>query len=165
MFDNTLERVPRYKEVLVALVAAVDRLGLFHEAVISSDQAIEIDEQYPDAWFVKGLALFRLSEYTGAGGCFQTLVGVDHSHAEAWFMKGNCHYQLGEFTDAIHCYEKTITIHQKYPKALYNLAVTLAETGHYEEAIRFYDQCLVINPGVRYSHHKQGCCPCPSRTL
>jgi tetratricopeptide (TPR) repeat protein len=36
-FDNTLERVPRYKEVLVALVAAADGLGLFQEAVLSCD--------------------------------------------------------------------------------------------------------------------------------
>ena len=57
------------------------------------DQALEIDDQYPDAWFVKGLALFRLSQYTESGSCFQMLVEMDHSHAEAWFMKGNCHYQ------------------------------------------------------------------------
>jgi tetratricopeptide (TPR) repeat protein len=69
-FNRALERDPRYKEVLVALAAAVDRLGLFREAVLSSDQAIEIDEQNPDAWFVKGLALFRLSEYTKSGRLF-----------------------------------------------------------------------------------------------
>jgi tetratricopeptide (TPR) repeat protein len=53
MFDRALERTPRNKEVLVALATAVDRLGLFQEAVISCDQALEIDDQYPDAWFVK----------------------------------------------------------------------------------------------------------------
>jgi tetratricopeptide (TPR) repeat protein len=146
-FDHALERNPRNKEVLVALATAVDRLGLFREAVISCEKAIEIDNQYPDAWFVKGLALFRLSD-TEAGGCFQILVDRDHSHAEAWFKKGNCHYQLGEFNDPIHCYEKMIYIHQKYSKAFYNLAVALAETGRYEEAIQFYDQCLAMNPGV-----------------
>jgi hypothetical protein len=39
-FNRDLERDPWYKEVLVALAAAVDRLGLFREAVLSSDQAI-----------------------------------------------------------------------------------------------------------------------------
>ena len=46
-FDRALERDPRYKEVLVALASAVDRLGLFQEAVLSCDQALEIDDQYP----------------------------------------------------------------------------------------------------------------------
>ncbi|MCJ7741081.1 MAG: tetratricopeptide repeat protein, partial [Methanoregula sp.] len=58
-FDRALERDPLCKEVLVALASAVDRLGLFQEAVISCDQALEIDSQFPDAWFIKGLALFR----------------------------------------------------------------------------------------------------------
>ena len=51
-FDNALECFPRYKEVLVALAAAVDRLGLFQEAVLSCNQALEIDTQFPDAWFI-----------------------------------------------------------------------------------------------------------------
>ena len=33
-FDRALECDPRYKEVLVALASAVDRLGLFQEAVL-----------------------------------------------------------------------------------------------------------------------------------
>jgi tetratricopeptide (TPR) repeat protein len=91
--------------VLVALAAAVDRLGLFQEAVLSCDHALEVDDEYSDTWFIKGLALFRLSQYTESGSCFQMLVEMDHSPAEAWFMKGNCHYHLGEFTIAIRCYD------------------------------------------------------------
>ena len=43
-FDRALECDPRYKEVLVALASAVDRLGLFQEAVLSCNQALEIDD-------------------------------------------------------------------------------------------------------------------------
>ena len=65
-FDRALERDPLCREVHVALAAAVDRLGLFREAVVSCDRALEIDNQFPDAWFIKGLALFRLSQVQGS---------------------------------------------------------------------------------------------------
>ncbi len=132
--------------MLVALAAAVDRLGLFQEAVLSCDHALEVDDQYSDTWFIKGLALFRLSQYTESGSCFQMLVEMDHSPAEAWFMKGNCHYHLGEFTIAIRYYEETIRIHRKYPKSLYNMAVALARLGRYEQAEVLLREALDLDP-------------------
>ena len=38
---------------------SVDRLGLFYEAVLCCDHALEVDDRFADAWFVKGLALFK----------------------------------------------------------------------------------------------------------
>ncbi len=63
MFERALEHDPHGKEVLVALAAAIDRLGLFYEAVLCCDRALEVDNQFADALFVKGVALFKLSQY------------------------------------------------------------------------------------------------------
>lgn len=73
-FDRALECDPTCVEVHVALATAVDRLSLFREAVLSCDHALGIDNQIPDAWFVKGFSLFQLSQYKEAGDCFRTLV-------------------------------------------------------------------------------------------
>ena len=141
-FDRALECDPHAKEVLVAVASTVDRLGLSREAILCCEQAIGEDNQFCDAWFIKGLAHFRLSEYRKSCACFEQLLNNDRTHAEAWFMKGNCHYQLGELDEALCCYDETIRIRRKYPKALYNKAVALAEKGRYDEALLFYDECL-----------------------
>ena len=101
VFERALEHDPLGKEVLVALAASVDRLGLFYEAVLCCERALTVDNQFADALFVKGVALFKLSQYRDAVGCFERIVNKDSTHAEAWFMKGNCHYQLGELQEAI----------------------------------------------------------------
>lgn len=75
-FDRALECDPHAREVLVALAATVDRLGLFREAVVCCERAIAMDDQYSDAWFIKGLELFRLSEYHQSDACFQTLLTI-----------------------------------------------------------------------------------------
>ena len=58
VFERALERDPDAREALVALAASVDRLGLFYEAVLCCDRALDVDNQFADAWFIKGVALF-----------------------------------------------------------------------------------------------------------
>jgi len=48
-FERALEHDPHANEVLVALAAAVDRLGLFYEAVLCCERALKTDDQFADA--------------------------------------------------------------------------------------------------------------------
>ena len=80
-FDRALESDSDNPETLIALGAAVDRLGLFHEAIVCCDRALASDPGLTDAWFMKGLALFRVDAVTKlpsdesiAG--FMTMIGL-----------------------------------------------------------------------------------------
>jgi tetratricopeptide (TPR) repeat protein len=102
---------PHAKEVQVAVASTVDRLGLFRKAILCCEQAIGEDNQFCDAWFIKDLAHFRLSEYRKSGACFQQLLNNDCTHAEAWFMKGNSHYYLLEPDEAIGITKQSVSRH------------------------------------------------------
>jgi len=62
------------------LTIAVDRLGIFQEAVLSSDQVLDIDPRDVTAWTNLGLCLIRLRCEHEAIACFENvreLSGVD----------------------------------------------------------------------------------------
>ena len=74
----------------------------------------------PDAWFLKGLALYRGGDYAGAEHAFFQAVAPIPDHTEAWFFLGNCHYLSGEVEQSLACFDHLLTISGRYPKALYN---------------------------------------------
>jgi len=55
------------------LTIAVDRLGIFQEAVLSSDQVLDIDPRDVTAWTNLGLCLIRLRCEHEAIACFENV--------------------------------------------------------------------------------------------
>ena len=112
------------------------------------EQATDTDPLLPDAWFLRGLALYRLGNYTGATEALGHAVALLPDHAEAWFFLGNCHFLSGDVKASIECFDRLLSISGRYPKALYNKGVSLAALGRYDEAVEAYRACLDMSPGV-----------------
>jgi len=148
MFKKGLETRPRDARFLAALAAAVDRLGFFSHALSLAGQAAAASPLSPDAWFLRGLALYRLGDYAGAKDALYQAVALIPDHAEAWFFLGNSHYLAGETGKTLECFDRLLAISGRYPKALYNKGVSLADLGRYEEAVEAYRACLDMSPGV-----------------
>src|SRR5512137_2851676 len=88
-FEKALEARPREARFLTGLAAAVDRLGFFSHALSLATQATAAAPLSPDAWFLKGLALYRRGDYAGAEDALYQAVALIPDHTEAWFFLGN----------------------------------------------------------------------------
>ena len=133
---------------LPALQPPSDRIGSFSHALSLAGQAAAAAPLSPDAWFIKGLALYRRGDYAGAEDAFYQAVALVPDHTEAWFFCGNCFYLSGEVEKSLECFDRVLNISGRYPKALYNKGVSLADLGRFEEAVEAYRACLDMSPGV-----------------
>ena len=116
VFEKALEARPRDARFLPGLAAAVDRIGSFSHALSLAGQAAAAAPLSPDAWFIKGLALYRRGDYAGAEDAFYQAVALVPDHTEAWFFCGNCFYLSGEVEKSLECFDRVLNISGRYRK-------------------------------------------------
>jgi tetratricopeptide (TPR) repeat protein len=129
-----------------------------NKAIQCYDKAIEIDPNYADAWYNKGVTLYRLGKHNDeAIQCYDKAIEIDPNYADAWYNKGVTLYRLGKHNDeAIQCYDKAIEIDPHYIKAWYNKGLALSISGKYKEAIHCYDQVIAIDPNSSKAWNNKG---------
>lgn len=65
---------------------------------------------HSDAWFNKGLAYIKLSNYKDASTCLSKAIEFDPNDEEAWFHKGYTEYVLGNHIISANCLKKVLEI-------------------------------------------------------
>lgn len=70
-------------------------------AIAKFDQALEIDSNFIDAYFNRGLARYSLSDYQDAIADFSAAIDRDASFAEAFGRRGLSYYAAGNRAKAI----------------------------------------------------------------
>lgn len=96
-FDDILLRFeqeflgPANIDALVALGITFGSNGRLDEAIKQFDRAIEIDPNFWDAWFNKGVALINKKEDAGALECFQMAASIDPNTSTPWLKMGEIH--------------------------------------------------------------------------
>ena len=58
--------------------------GKYQEAIEHFDKAIELDPNYVDAWYNKGVVLDNLGEHEEAIECYDKALELDPNNADAW---------------------------------------------------------------------------------
>jgi tetratricopeptide (TPR) repeat protein len=94
----------------------------------------------------KGLALYRLDNYTGAIEYFSKALAIDPHNVRALTDKGLALYRLGNHTGAIEYYDKALAIDPDDTYALTDTGLDLDALGNYTGAIKYYDKALAIDP-------------------
>jgi len=118
---------------------------LFQQAVQCYENALEIRENYPEAWNSKGNALFYLARYEEAIQSFDEALKLTHNRApEAWNNKGNTLAELGRYEEAIECYDESLSLRGDYPEAWNNKGNALYYLARYEKAINCFDMARKI---------------------
>jgi len=60
----------------------------------------------PEAWYERGLALYKLDSYEDALQSFDAALKLDENYVDAWNNKGVTLDKLGRYEEAIDCYEQ-----------------------------------------------------------
>ena len=137
----------KYKDI-----NAINQIGMvFHlnekhdDALRCCDVILRItDEKDPEAWYNKGLTLYKLDRHQEAKQCFEKTLELREDYPEAWVNKGVALAGLSRHEKAIECYDKALELREDYPKASYNKGNSLDELGRHEEAIQCYDKVLEL---------------------
>lgn len=137
-------------------------LGLWHEMLSSSEEAIKINPKDSWAWYHKGLALSYFAKYKDEFLCYLKALSINPILCKAWrnlplaffcmlirfqpyafrawqlCQAGNRLFNSGKYEQALTYYNEIIRINPGSAAAWYNKGSALSNLGRYEEA----DACL-----------------------
>ena len=95
------------------------------DAIKCFDEALKIDLRDADAWFGKGVVLYKQGKIDEAIKAYDEVIKIDPKYIMAWNNKGLALGDLGNFNDALVCLNEAIRIDPQSAVAWYNKGVIL----------------------------------------
>lgn len=132
---------------LVLLAATVTYVFEAHdraEALI--DRATSLRPDHPEAWFVKGWALWKNHRLLDAIQALDLSLALSPDNAGTWSIKGLVLHELGRHEDALACYDTMLNLKPEDERGLTNRAVMLGHLGRNKEALADLDVAARIQP-------------------
>ena len=85
--------------------------GQYDEALALVNKGIRLDANNANAWYNKGIILFKMCRYQDALNSFAQAADIDPEFTEAWFNKGMALMCSGKYLEAIRAFNKVLKIH------------------------------------------------------
>jgi len=111
------------------------------------DEAITLDANYLDAYFLRALTKNDIGDYNGAIIDYSKII-LKKPDADSYFNRGNSRFSLKDLVGAKTDYENAYALDPNFIDALYSLACVKFDLSNYEEAIKDFDKLLKLNPNI-----------------
>jgi tetratricopeptide (TPR) repeat protein len=119
--------------------------GKFESALMLIEEALLIQENYVDAWLLKGVILGKLGKYDEALNCYDKVIELKPNSADAWRLKGAIYGTLKSYDNAAECFGKAIELDPWDIEVRLNFAYSLQKQKKFEDAIKGYEEMLKQN--------------------
>lgn len=110
------------------------------------DKAIELDPNYKEALYERGLYYMNDKKFLKAKGDFTRLTKLDTANEDYLMKLAECKYETIDTAGAIEDYRKVIRINPKNYLAYYILSEILLNQSKDEAAAEILERCLEVNP-------------------
>ncbi|MDA8430852.1 MAG: tetratricopeptide repeat protein [Geobacteraceae bacterium] len=108
-------------------------------------RAVELDQEYAEAYCNRGAALYALDRLDDALTCYQAALLYQPDLLSALFNMGNAYRSLGKLDHAQACYQRVCELNNDFIPAYLCLGEIAKEMKAYGQARTYYDQALSIN--------------------
>jgi predicted O-linked N-acetylglucosamine transferase (SPINDLY family) len=85
-------------------------VGRLDEAFASSDRALSIDPEIPEAWLARAIILLMKGKVTDSQANCQRALAIKRDYAKAFTQLGQCHLQQANAEAAVSCYDRSLAI-------------------------------------------------------
>jgi tetratricopeptide (TPR) repeat protein len=84
--------------------------GQYDEALDLVNKGIKHNANNANAWYNKGIILFKMCRYQDALNSFAQATDIDPEFTEAWYNKGMTLMNLGKYLEAIRAFDQLLKI-------------------------------------------------------
>ncbi|MDD5025020.1 MAG: tetratricopeptide repeat protein [Methanoregula sp.] len=91
--------------------------GHYEQALDLVSREIKTDANNANAWYNKGIILFKMGRFQDARNSFAQATDIDPAFAEAWYNKGIALMNLEKYFEAIRAFDKAIAVNSNDPDA------------------------------------------------
>ena len=124
----------------------LETAGKYESAMVSLDEAVAIQENYPDAWLIKGVILTKLGKCNDALKCYDKALEINSGFIDALRLKSATYTSLGSQDKALECLSAAV---EKEPENLdlrSNLARAYQRVKQFDDAFRCYQEAKRQKP-------------------
>jgi len=107
----------------------------YMEAIVSFNEAIKLDENAYQAYYMRGNIKQKFADVHGAMKDYNKAIEANAEFSEAYFERGNIKYLLQDYYGAINDYSKTIAINENNLDAYYKRGQAKQQLEAYQDAI------------------------------
>lgn len=155
------DRYTRVQEIVATIEGQTSDDQLFAQAFDlirmnkESDAILFIDQylaRHPDvwnAWFLKGWAHRRISEFQAARDALETCISHETEQTDVYNELAICCMELLDFSAAKRYLSRALSLEPENIKVISNFGVLEMKTGNSEEALRFFKVAEEIDPDDR----------------
>jgi tetratricopeptide (TPR) repeat protein len=117
----------------------------YARAVQFFERAIELDANYPEAWYQAGFCYGVLGRHQDALKASRTAAKLRPDWSEAYVNIGASSYALGQYKDAVDAYRQAIRM-EDGADAQYALGLSLGKLNRTDEEILAYRRAITFKP-------------------
>jgi tetratricopeptide (TPR) repeat protein len=126
------------------------------EALLSYNQAINLDPNSTPAWQMRSLVLYDLECYEEALISYEKAIELDSNFALAWEMKSWLLKGLERYDEALVSYNKAIKLNSNDALAWGRRGLFLEKLKSYEEALISYNKAIKLDPKYVWAWQQRG---------
>lgn len=109
-YERILSLEPRNARAYLRLCEAFFKVGQNAQAEGYCEDALAINEGYPQAWRQFGMVQYNRRNYEGAIESFDNCVANNGTEIQCWYLRGLAHYYLGNCDEAWNILGEALTI-------------------------------------------------------
>jgi tetratricopeptide (TPR) repeat protein len=151
-YRATIERAPDDVAYRAALALALLDAGQPQAALVEADQALGLDSEIADAWFVRGAALMALRKPVEAALALERAAVLDPDRAGICLTLGNAYAELDRPDDAVEQLSRAVTLDPGLKEAHASLGSILYRCGEPDSAESFCWLALASDPDMVGPH-------------
>lgn len=121
------------------------KLNQIKEATISISQLLQLNSNYYEAYFLKGLIAAKKEKYADAISYFNKVIDINPKHDKALYNMALAKGLLEDYTNAIKDLDKCIAVNPNYSLAFYNRGYWQELSENYTAAILDYKKAIEID--------------------
>jgi tetratricopeptide (TPR) repeat protein len=153
---KVLEIDKNQKKVLFLIGMNQKEIGDTGKAIYAFQRAIEIDQNYFDAYIQLGI-LYGQKKNPLCLEYYRTASTINPKSAEPYYNSGVYFQQKGKTKEAINNYTKATELNPKFKNTWYNLGVIYLTTiNDYKVALSYFNKVIELDPNFEQAYYMKG---------
>jgi len=128
----------------------------FLDAIRNFNTAIRYKSDIFEAYFLRGVAKYSLSDYQGAYEDFSKTIAIHPLYVRAWHYRGITNDRMSNYYDAKADFARALEIDPYNADLHLANGATSMHLNDFEEAIKSYDRALLIDPTMSNAYLNRG---------
>jgi tetratricopeptide (TPR) repeat protein len=120
--------------------------GKYESALMAIEEALALQENYADAWLMKGVILVKQGWCSKALKCFDKVIELNPKSAAVWHLKGATLVMLDKNDDAVECFRKAVALDPDNIELHLTMASSFQRQRRFEDALNCYENVLRLRP-------------------